>query len=138
MMMERIIPEEDMVIAEDALITDVQFALHNLLEAKGVSRAELARRLNVSEARVSQVFEEEPRNLTLKTIARFFRALGEEARLTSRCLARLIPADHGSDVVLKPQTKGDVIAKMLQEIEIAQNRVVAVSNDNECELGLAA
>jgi len=79
------------IIAEDNLIADVQFALHNLLEFKGMSRRELARKLGVSEARVSNFFHHDPRNFTLKTIARIFHALGEEAQITSPGLQRVIP-----------------------------------------------
>jgi len=89
--MTKMISETEMVIAEDNLIADVQFAIHNLIELKKISRAELARRIGVSEARISQIFEDEPQNLTLRTIAQIFHAVGEEARVTSAALDRVIP-----------------------------------------------
>lgn len=84
--------DTDMLIAEDSLIADVQFTIHNLLEQKGVSRAELARRLSVSEAYVSQLFSDVTRNLTLRTIARVFKALGETPcrAITPRAMSRLV------------------------------------------------
>jgi transcriptional regulator with XRE-family HTH domain len=87
---------KDMVIAADKLIADTQFAIHNLMEAKDVSRRELARALDVSEPRISQLFHDTT-NLTLRTIARIFHVLGEDARITSRTLDRLIPAEWVAD-----------------------------------------
>ena len=84
---------KDLIFAEEALIADVQFAVHNLLESKGVTRAALARMLNLSEARISQLFKDSPKNLTLRTVARIFRALGEDARITSETLDRLMQAE---------------------------------------------
>ena len=84
------VSENEMLIAEDALIADVQFALHNLLAKKEVSRAELARRMNVSDAYVSQMFRDHARNLTLKTIARIFRAVDEDPRITSETLDSIV------------------------------------------------
>ncbi len=81
----------DMIIAEDALISDVQFAIHNLMEVKGFSRADLARALSISETQVSSLFHDEPKNLTLCLIARIFHTLGEKPQLTSSCLLKIIP-----------------------------------------------
>jgi transcriptional regulator with XRE-family HTH domain len=127
---------KDMLIAEDALIADVQFAIHNLLSEKGVNRAELAKRMDVSEAYVSQMFKDTTRNLTLKTVARIFCALGEEARITSDTLDRLIPAKSKRESAARPNKKDN-------EAVLALRRLFGVGtyehcNDNDYEFDLAA
>lgn len=77
------IAQDEMTFAEEALIADVQVVIHNLMLDRNVSRADLARALNVSDARVSQMFSDTAPNLTLRTIARIFHVLGEECRFTS-------------------------------------------------------
>jgi transcriptional regulator with XRE-family HTH domain len=132
--------DEDMVIAEDALITEVQFAIHNLLEAKGMSRADLARALGVSEARVSQLFSENSRNLTLKTIARIFFVLDEEPQITSPTLHKMIPVRGMSADCLTKTPRSDVkvgkvtlmMARLDQEVR-ARNLFELEANDNAHE-----
>lgn len=73
---------DEMIFAEEALIADVQFVIHNLMADRRLSRADLARELGVSQARVSQMFSDDAKNLTLRTLARIFRVLGQECRIT--------------------------------------------------------
>lgn len=68
---------------EESLVADVQHDIVGLMKAKGVSRAELARRLRVSAPYVSQILGDEDANLTLRTIARVYDALGERATISS-------------------------------------------------------
>lgn len=147
--MPHIIINEVFTMAEDDLITDVQFVIHNLLEKKGVSRSELARRMGISEARVSQIFKDEPSNLTLKTIARIFCALGEQPRLTSPVLEQLMPnsGDDAELVQFGQMKRMDEIAALLMDVkrvdimEVFGPRVTShiECNDNEFEdLQLAA
>jgi antitoxin component HigA of HigAB toxin-antitoxin module len=75
-------PETDDVAAIEAFVADTQFRLHQLMKAKGVSRAELAERLGVSKARVSAMFGGNT-NLTLQTIGHVLHALGERGVLSS-------------------------------------------------------
>jgi transcriptional regulator with XRE-family HTH domain len=63
--------------AEENLIIDFQFLLQELMARHKISRAELARRAGITEARLSQLFGSEA-NPTAKTIARLLHALGEE------------------------------------------------------------
>src|SRR5258708_5708187 len=81
--MPHAITHDEMISAEESLIADVQVVIHNLMEDSNVSRADLARALGVSDARVSQMFSDHAPNLTLRTIARVFRVLGDECRFTS-------------------------------------------------------
>jgi transcriptional regulator with XRE-family HTH domain len=54
------------------------------MQKHGVTNKELAERLGMSPARVSQIFSSNGQNLTLKTIARIQYALGEEFELLSK------------------------------------------------------
>jgi transcriptional regulator with XRE-family HTH domain len=69
---------------EEFFVAGVQAQLSRMLDDKGVSRAELARRLDVSRARVSQIFSDEAQNFTLKLLARSFLAVGEEPVVVPR------------------------------------------------------
>ncbi|WIA56297.1 helix-turn-helix transcriptional regulator [Sphingobium sp. WTD-1] len=73
--------ERNAVFAEEAFIVDAQIFLHTLMEEKGISRADLARAMGVSRARVSQVFSDECKNFTMRLFARAMFALDEAPRL---------------------------------------------------------
>lgn len=73
--------EQKRVFAEEAAVVDAQILLHGVMERKGVSRADLARAMNVSRARVTQIFSDECSNLTIRLLARALWALGEELAL---------------------------------------------------------
>jgi len=138
--MPHVIPNEEMLIAEDALITHVQFAIHNLLTKKAVTRAQLARRMGVSEPYVSQLFKDNSRNLTLKTIARIFCAIGEEPQITSETLSEVLPSPkkrEGSNSA-KPKKRMDWIAMILSETKRMSDDFRPECNDNEFEVDLAA
>jgi transcriptional regulator with XRE-family HTH domain len=60
--------------AEENAVLDVQFAILDLLRENGVTKEQLAKRLGVSKARVSQLFGAGA-NPTVKQLARIFDAL---------------------------------------------------------------
>ena len=131
--------------AGDDLIVDVQFAIHNLLEAKEMSRADLARALDISEARVSQIFSDNPKNLTLRTVANIFHAMGEEARITSHTLDALVASagNQGKDAAKSRDFESDperleFILAHLREAASARDTFHPKSNDNADEFELAA
>jgi len=66
------IPSYDDLLAEEMLVMDVLEDLLEALEVKGLSQAELARRLGVSRSAVNRIFR--GRNLTVRTVARLARA----------------------------------------------------------------
>jgi len=72
---------EACTFAEEALVVDVQIFLHNLMEEKGMSRANLAKAMGVSRARVTQMLSDECQNLTVRLLARAAHALGEAVEL---------------------------------------------------------
>lgn len=69
---------------EEYFIAETQARLSSLVEDKGFSRAELARKLGVSRARVSQMFGDEAKNFTLRLLFKSFDALGEEPVVITR------------------------------------------------------
>ncbi len=69
---------------EESFVAETQAKLAELLDERGYSRAELARKLNVSRARVTQIFSDDANNLTLRLLARSFLALGEEPVILTR------------------------------------------------------
>ena len=73
---EKIFESEE--FREEFFVSQVQAKLAELLEDKGVSRAELARKLDVSRPRVTQIFSDDAKNLTLRLVFRSFAALEEE------------------------------------------------------------
>jgi transcriptional regulator with XRE-family HTH domain len=76
------------IVAEENFIADTQQYISMLLLDKNVSRAELARLLGVSVPRISNMMKPGA-NLTLRTIADVFSALGEECEISSPRLAQL-------------------------------------------------
>lgn len=67
----------------ESLALSVQFALQKSMNANCISKKELAERLGVSPARVSQYLASDAVNLTLKTIGKIADALGEEFEMFS-------------------------------------------------------
>jgi transcriptional regulator with XRE-family HTH domain len=60
------------------LAVSVQLALQKAMARGGVSQKELAQRMGVSPARVSQYLSAHGRNLTLQVLGRIAHALGED------------------------------------------------------------
>lgn len=77
--------EELETFAIEDLVFEVQIAIQNAMNSSCTNQKELAERLGISPARVSQLFAASGSNLTLKTIAKVLHALGEnlEVRLKS-------------------------------------------------------
>lgn len=72
-------PERDKYEAELQLYL-VGEAIKQARKSKNMTQEELAQRIGVQRAQVSKI--ENGRNLTLATVARVFRAMGLEARLS--------------------------------------------------------
>lgn len=75
--------EREAYALED-LVFSVQIALQKAMRKNGVSQKQLAERLGMSPARVSQIFSNGGPNLTLKTISRIAFALEEEFDFLSK------------------------------------------------------
>lgn len=81
-MAKQIANEREAVFAEEAFVVDVQIMLNKIMKEKGFSRADLARSMNVSRARITQIFSDECKNLTVRLLARAMFAMGEAPELT--------------------------------------------------------
>jgi len=88
----------DFVEAEEDLLIDFQFLVQDVLNSKGISKTELARRAGISKARLSQILSAEA-NPCVKTFARLFHALG----------VKIVPkvASHQAEAFVAPQHKSE-------------------------------
>ena len=129
---------ENMIFAEEALIVDAQTAINTLMVELGVSRAELAERLGVSQARVSQMFSDNAKNLTLRTLARVFHALGDHCRITSDQLEPILGSTKSAEIVEREESGAHFgsVFELVEHLERASQD--AYSNDNRQADALAA
>lgn len=67
--------------AEVSFITDLQLEIEAAMDKQGLTQAKLAKLLNVSEARVSQVLSDNGANLEARTIAKIAYRLGLRAHI---------------------------------------------------------
>lgn len=75
---------------EESFVAQVQHEISRIMKSKGVSRAELARRMKVSAPYVTQMLGDDDANLTLRTVARIFDALDEKASITPKSQVKTI------------------------------------------------
>lgn len=82
--------ELEFFAAEEELLAKVQADLVWLMDDAKLNRAELAKLLNVTKSRVTQILDEDGgQNLTLRLLARVFHCLGEKAEVSSARLNEL-------------------------------------------------
>ncbi len=94
------------------LAVSVQLALQKAMVRGGVTQKELAERMGVSPARVSQYLSAHGRNLTLQVLGRIAHALGEDFKFVSLYDLR----------DLKARAKG-------KDRQVLQHLAVAYDND---------
>ncbi|ANH06257.1 helix-turn-helix domain-containing protein [Shinella sp. HZN7] len=87
--------DEAVVFATEELRAQVQYDILRQIKAAGLSQAQLAQRMGVSAAWVSQVLSDDA-NLTLETIAKIYVALGRKCSLATEPNdeVRRIASDH--------------------------------------------
>ncbi|MDO6591827.1 MULTISPECIES: helix-turn-helix domain-containing protein [Rhodobacterales] len=81
-------PDQEEIFAIEELVFSVQISLQRAMNRNGVSSKELAERLGMTPARVSQIFSSKGSNLTIKTIAKVINALGEEFEFSPKVKKR--------------------------------------------------
>jgi plasmid maintenance system antidote protein VapI len=133
-MAEKIANERDANFAEEAFVVDVQILLHKIMEEKGFSRADLARSLNVSRARISQIFSDECKNLTVRLLARAMHAMGETPELMCELQLDEIRRKWERESRKLAKAATNVVPMWDDETDI--NDVCAPANDNRL-VGLA-
>jgi hypothetical protein len=72
-------PEPDMEILEESALAMAQATIQNAINASGISRSELARRMNRPRSFVTRMLSGD-HNLTVKTMSRALAACGYELR----------------------------------------------------------
>ncbi len=75
------------LLEEERLILEATELVHRLMEGQDVNRAELARRIGASKGHVTQLLDGK-RNMTLRTLARWTKALNSRAKLEAEPLTR--------------------------------------------------
>lgn len=101
--------------AEEYLVAKLQSRLQEILDDQGLTRSDLARRMDVSKARVSQIFSDEA-NITIKALARACFALNvDPSLLFAMCR---VPIEHKSlPATLKEDSKLPECFRNLLELE---------------------
>ncbi len=116
-----------MLVAENRFVSDIQVAIEQSLKLKGISQADLARALDISEARVSQLLASNGKNLQARTIARIAHVLGMRA---------IIDFNSPSDAVAKSNSRvtGD-FADWIRSIQETKRPTwdTACNDDHEFE-----
>lgn len=92
--------EPDLDILEEAALAMAQATLQNAIDRSGISRAELARRLNRPRSFISKMLTG-THNLTVKTMARALAACGQEVRFGSEPLVWSWPKYEHPFVVIE-------------------------------------
>jgi transcriptional regulator with XRE-family HTH domain len=77
--------EYERLLAEEALILDATELISELMQAKGITRAELAKQIGKTRGFVTQVLSGN-RNMTLRTLADLAHALDARAKVVARPL----------------------------------------------------
>lgn len=85
--------------AEERLVSSFQSLLQETLDKRGMSKSDLAKKMGVSKARVSQMFSDS-QNFTLRLVANAFFALGEEVTIyrSSDLEFKSMPIDECEEV----------------------------------------
>lgn len=121
--------DADMVaveIAEAEFIVAVQSEIQRVLNGKGLRARDLSKRLNVSEARISQMFGDQAKNLTIRTIAKLFYHLGESPVITTqRQLESMVALARGDESCSEQQW---TVSGLVNDIQIGSN--MAVTRDD--------
>lgn len=121
--------ERDRVFAEEAAVVQAQLLLHDLMKDRGWSRADLARAMNVSRARVTQIFSDECANLTIRLLSRALVALGEEFELSTRnkavCAGSVDLAQIGLEACVAAEA-----SRAWVQIDDYASRPLTIANDN--------
>lgn len=101
--------QRSVVAVEEGFVVEVQSYLQELMNNAGISRSELARRMGVSRARVTQIFSDDCTNLTIRLLAKAAYAMGEEPKIESELTRRLKAAREDEDRQALIRRSGNVV-----------------------------
>ncbi|MFV3561769.1 helix-turn-helix domain-containing protein, partial [Mycobacterium tuberculosis] len=92
------------------------------MNERGLRARDLSKRLNVSEARVSQMFGEQAKNLTIRTVAKIFFHLGQSPVLTTQCqLEDMVALARGGAA---DSDQHWTVSGLINDIQIGSNIIV--------------
>lgn len=114
-------PEGERAYEEEVLYGRVRECISQLLAKEGLLQQDLARKLGVSDGRVSQLLSSAD-NITLKTLARIGWALGYRFEVVPEPIGHHEPL---SDLLASPDPTGSVVFHPLPEPEPAEIRIAA-------------
>jgi len=112
---------------EEAFLLMAQTQMQRLLNEKQLRYRDLAVRLGVSVARISQMFGDEANNLTIRTVARIYHHLGEEPVIMSRREFERAVAGHDAGLP-SSETEWTMIATDVTPFAVARANVVEVGH----------
>jgi transcriptional regulator with XRE-family HTH domain len=127
-MANQIANEREAIFAEEAFVVDVQILLNQIMKEKGYSRADLARAMNVSRARITQIFSDECKNFTVRLLARAMHAMGEAPELT--CELHLEELRRKWELEARKLAKAATNVVPMWDDETDINEVCGPANDN--------
>lgn len=123
--------KEAEIFALEGLRADVQYEILKAIRAAGITQAELARRMGVKPAWVSQLLGDDA-NLTLESIAKIFTALNVDCRFAAPLLTRQRAAQPRVSASASPWTEGGALAAELRPRgEVAQFMRIVVTSHSE-------
>lgn len=125
---KQIANEKEAIFAEEAFVVDVQILLNQIMKEKGFSRADLARAMNVSRARITQIFSDECKNFTVRLLARAMHAMGETPELTCELYAEELRRNWESDVHKLARAASNVLP--MSDYETNEAEWCWCANDN--------
>jgi transcriptional regulator with XRE-family HTH domain len=79
----------ELALVEERAVARIQAMAIRLLTAKQMNRTQLAKEMGVTASHVSQLFADEPPNLSVKAAARLFYALDERLEFTCAGIEKL-------------------------------------------------
>jgi len=127
-MANKISNEKEKIFAEEAFVVDVQIFLDQLMKEKNISRADLARVMNVSRARITQIFSDDCKNFTVRLLARAMFAMGETPEFT--CELHLKNLHHKWEVERSKLAEAAKNVVQIWDEEISAVEHYGPANDN--------
>ena len=115
--------DEALIFAHEELRADVQYQILKALKQSGMSQAELAKKIGVSSAWISQILSDDA-NLTLETVSKIFYALGLQCRFSTGALE-----PHFAQVVVPQTTEPDgwkLTSTAVEHVRVVETRAVEV------------
>ena len=94
----------EVIKAQEQLIVEVQTGISRALRERSLKQIDLAERLGVSQARVSQMFGEDAQNLTLRTLAKIYHVLGSSCHIVETRAREAAPAAVLADSLVEAAT----------------------------------